>query len=315
MFDNMILGSDSLSDSTWQSHFKRTLIGCILFVTGSFHTLANEPIAPIAPNPYLNNQKFSLGRMLFNDTRLSEKLGNACHTCHDTKLGGDDGISKPAGLAFNTPTVLNASKNYYLGWLGKFNELTPHTTFILNNPKVMGTNWPVALAAFDIDPNYSRSFSALYQGVSKEAVIDALQYYVRNLIVPSPFDAYLLGDQDAISSDAKLGYKHFKDYGCISCHQGENVGGNSFQTLGVFHSYKGVNGNYQVKRLRVPSLRNVARTSPYLHDGSINSLTLAITTMAEFQLGQTLTSTEVNQIKAFLESLSSIDETIPHEKN
>jgi cytochrome c peroxidase len=174
---------------------------------------------------------------------------------------------------FNSPSILNVNKNYYIGWKGKYSQLKPQLEMIFENPKIMGTDWPFVISAFKNDTLYSTLFSYLYDdGVSKENIIDAVLYYESNLILPSKFDEFLLGDTDAISLSAKQGYNKFKDYGCASCHQGANVGGNLFQKLGVTLPYKGIKGNYKAEKLRVPSLRNVALTAPYLHNGSVPTM-------------------------------------------
>ena len=280
------------------------------------NSFASEPIPPLIPNVNLDQQKFELGELLFKETRLSVNKKVSCHTCHDLASGGDDGLKTPTGLGFNSPTIFNASKNFYIGWRGKFSRLKPHLDFIMSNPKVMGTDWPNAIQAIKRDSIYTQPFRASYQGnISQDNILDAILYYESNLIVPAKFDAYLQGQDDAISAAAKLGYKVFKNYGCISCHQGTNVGGNLFQQLGIIKPYQGQDGKYQTQKLRVPSLRNVALTAPYLHDGSIESLESIITIMAEYQLGQTLTHLEVRLIKAFLESLNSVTEQVANEKN
>ena len=254
--------------------------------------------------------------MLFDDERLSSTQKTSCKSCHDITTGGDDGLQTPANLSFNSPTILNVGKNYYVGWQGKFNQLKPHLEMILDNPKVMGTDWDDVLGAFNNDFVYLERFQSLYKnGISKENIIDAIVYYEENLIAPSKFDEFLLGNTDAINLSAKQGYIKFKDYGCVSCHQGANVGGNLFQKLGVALPFKGDNGQYKEKRLRVPSLRNVARTAPYLHNGSVDSLKDVIKIMAKYQLGQTLADTEVDQIHEFLKSLNSTTMHTNHETN
>lgn len=273
---------------------------------GILNSFASEPITPLIKPADLNKEKFALGELLFHDTRLSKDKVTSCHSCHNLTSGGDDGLIKPAKLGVNTPTVFNASKNYYIGWRGNFNNLKAHLEFILANPNVMGTHWNNTINAFNADTDYQKRFNQIYKApISKDTIIDAILYYEENLILPSDFDQYLLGDREAISPAAQIGYDAFKDYGCISCHQGVNIGGNLFQELGVFLPYKGVNGDYKTQKLRVPSLRNVAQTAPYLNDGSIASLNDTIHIMAEFQLGLTLTNIEVSQIIAFLESLNS----------
>lgn len=297
-------------------YFKRLILICALFTSITLHCIAADPISPIFKTDNLNIKKFELGQMLFDDKRLSGTQRTSCKSCHEIATGGDDGLQTPANLSLNTPTILNVGKNYYVGWLGKFNQLKPHLEMILDNPKVMGTDWNYVLSAFNNDFEYSEKFQSLYKnGISKENIIDAILYYEENLISPSKFDKFLLGNTDAISSSAKQGYNKFKDYGCVSCHQGANLGGNIFQKLGIALPFKGAEGKYKTKKLRVPSLRNVARTAPYLHNGSVDSLKETIKIMAKYQLGETLTNTEVDQIYAFLKSLNSITKYDGYEKN
>lgn len=288
---------------------KNIILTCILSIHFTSHCLANEPIYPLYQKDNINVKKFELGQLLFKEVKLSGNQQTSCHSCHNITKGGGDGLKKSKNLAFNSPSILNVSKNYYFGWEGKFTQLKSHLKMLFENPKVMGTNWSFTLMALKKDPLYSESFRLLYKnGISKENIIDAILYYESNLIIPSFFDEFLLGNPDAISVSAKQGYNKFKDYGCASCHQGANVGGNVFQILGVVLPYTGADGKYETKKLRVPSLRNVAKTSPYFHNGSISSLNDAIKIMAKHQLGKTLSSEDTSQIVAFLTSLNSISE-------
>jgi len=289
--------------------FKSIILPVILLTPITFYSFANEPITPIVKKYNIDNKKFELGQMLFKDTRLSGNQKTSCYSCHDIKSGGADGLKTPTNLTLNSTTILNINKNYYIGWRGKYTQLKPHLEMIFANPKVMATNWELTIHELKSDTSYPELFNYLYaDGISKESVIDSVLYYESNLVIPSKFDEFLLGNVDAISLSAKQGYNKFKDYGCASCHQGSNVGGNVFQKLGVIVPYKGIKGKYKAEKLRVPSLRNVAQTAPYLHNGSIDSLKDVIKIMAKHQLGQTLAEKEVDQIADFLTSLNSIPE-------
>ena len=291
------------------THIKYIVLAFFLLIQFNSHSFANEPIYPIHKQDNLNIKKFELGELLFKEVKLSGNQKISCQSCHDIAEGGGDGLPKSKNLSFNSPSILNVSKNYYFGWQGKFTQLKTHLKMLFENPKVMGTDWPLTLALLKKDKLYSKQFYLLYEnGISKENIIDAVLYYESNLIAPSPFDDFLLGDQNAISASAKKGYTKFKDYGCASCHQGANVGGNVFQVLGVVLPYTGSDGKYKAKKLRVPSLRNVAKTSPYFHNGSISSLKDVITIMAKHQLGKTLSDEDISQIVAFLTSLNSTSE-------
>lgn len=295
-------------------NLKRLILTSTIFISVIFTCIASEPISPIFKTDNLDIEKFELGQMLFEDKRLSGTQQTSCQSCHDIATGGDDGLKTSANLSSNSPTILNVGKNYYVGWQGKFNQLKPHLEMILDNPKVMGTDWDYVLRAFNDDFVYSEKFQSVYKNaISRDNIIDAIVYYEDNLIAPSKFDEFLLGNTDAISSSAKQGYKKFKDYGCVSCHQGANLGGNIFQKLGIALPFKGADGKYKTKKLRVPSLRNVERTAPYLHNGSVDSLRDVIKAMAKYQLGETLTDTEVEQIYAFLKSLNSISPYVSYE--
>ena len=286
----------------------------ILISFGVHNSWANEPISPIFPAKNLDQDKFDLGKALFKDTRLSLNNDTSCLTCHDLSMGGGDTLKIGSNVTTNSPTIFNTSKNFHVGWRGQFESLGHHLGGVLANPKVMGTNWPRTVTSLKADTSFTPQFRKVYQGeITQETIFDAILYFETNLIVPSKFDEYLLGNEQAISQNAKYGYEKFKDYGCISCHQGANVGGNLFQSLGVVAPYMGEDGKYRAKKLRVPSLRNVALTAPYLHDGSVDSLESMIRIMAQYQLGQTLTNTEIRQIKAFLESLNSQIEPAAYE--
>jgi cytochrome c peroxidase len=156
--------------------------------------------------------------------------------------------------------------------------------------------------------------------MTPDTVADALATYQMSLITPNArFDRYLRGDKSAINQLEKTGYQLFKSYGCVACHQGVNVGGNMIATLGVMGDYfkdRGDEtsadlGRFNVTqresdkhRFKVPSLRNVAQTAPYFHDGSIDSLEDAIKTMAKYQLGQTIPDPDIDAIAQFLRSLT-----------
>jgi cytochrome c peroxidase len=185
----------------------------------------------------------------------------------------------------------------------------------------MGGDWQTIEQALRADPALAQRFERLYEdGVTAVNAIDALAGYVRALVTwDSAFDRYLRGDVDAIAADAKDGFALFTRFGCISCHQGRNLGGNLYQRFGVMGDYfaaRGVvtrsdYGRYNVTgreedryRFKVPSLRNVAGTAPYFHDGSTATLEEAVRVMVEYQLGRLATNDQIAQLVAFLETLS-----------
>lgn len=221
----------------------------------------------------------------------------------------------------NAPSVFNAALNFRLTWRGEFRTLEEQAEADLRNPRHAATDWPELLPKLKLNLDYVTGFRQIYRDdIRREHVLDAIATFERSLITPnSPFDRYLRGDETAISTEQKEGYRLFKSYGCISCHQGINVGGNLFQKIGVFADYMDTRGNitkadlgrFNVTQVeadkhvfRVPSLRNVALTAPYFHDGRIATLPEAVKTMGRVQLGTQIPPSDVRQIVAFLESLT-----------
>ena len=242
------------------------------------------------------------------------------------EAGGTDGERYSKGIAnvpaqVNTPTIFNLAYNFRFNWDGQYDSLAAHTDGLVQNPVVIGDTWEaVAQRIRNID-GYQQTFKTIYaDGVSKENIIDAIVTYEAALITPNAtFDRYLRGDVSAISAPAKAGYDLFKAYGCASCHQGVNVGGNMFQQFGIIGDYFSDRGNITPADLgrfnvtgaeadryvfRVPSLRNVAVTSPYLHDGSAQTLKEAIEIMVKYQLGRPIPTADVELIAEFLETLT-----------
>jgi cytochrome c peroxidase len=286
---------------------------------------ADEPIAPIPLAVDLDPAKVQLGERLFRDARLSHDSRVACTSCHHLDEGGDDGQVKSIGadgrpLDFNAPTVFNVALNFRLNWRGNFRTLEEQAETVLLAPRLMATSWEELLSKLRADQTYEEAFGAAYGGPPERTrVLDALAAFQRSLITPrAPFDRYLRGESDAIGPEEKRGYELFKSLGCGACHQGVNVGGNLFQRFGVFANpfpYRPVTrfdlGRFTLTGdakdrfvFRVPSLRNVAATAPYLHDGSAATLEQAVETMARTQLGRVLAPQEIALIVRFLGTLT-----------
>ncbi|MBE9100263.1 cytochrome-c peroxidase [Vacuolonema iberomarrocanum] len=286
----------------------------------------NEPIQPLPEAIAVADDKFALGETLFNDVRLSKSRQVSCASCHNLQMGGVDRQPHSPGVdgamtAVNTPTVFNVAYNFRFNWNGKFSSLVEHTDALMQNPRVMGSEWPDVLSTLDTVSDYHQAFTAVYEdGITRTNVIDAIVAYETALITPnSRFDRYLQGDQTALSPTEQEGYGLFKAYGCVSCHQGVNVGGNMFQKFGVVGDYFADRGNvteadfgrFNVTQdeadryvFRVPSLRNVAVTPPYFHDGTADTLEQAIEIMVKYQLGRPIPSEHVQQIAQFLQTLT-----------
>lgn len=283
-----------------------------------------EPLAPIPSSVTEDPRHVRLGERLFHDPRLSHDNRQSCATCHPLDRGGMDGQPRPVSVygqsrLRNTPTIFNVGLNFWFNWDGATHTLAAHADKLLRNPAVMNTTWPELQEKLAREATYSAAFRAAYNdGLTWRNVIAALVSFERSLITPhARFDAYLNGDRQALSEDEQQGYGLFKSYGCVACHQGVNIGGNMFAKLGVFRSLDGTSkeavdkGRYNVTQrpqdtqvFRVPSLRNVAMTAPYFHDGQAPTLAIAVETMARVQLGKTLTSEEIDRIVQFLQTLT-----------
>ena len=290
----------------------------------------NEPIQPIpAAPPYADareRSKVQLGKVLFHDTRLSIDNSISCATCHNVNEGGDDARETAVGiygqaLDLNSATVFNSVYNFAHSWDGRTSSLAEQISSSIHHPKEMGSNWDEVVSRLQDDQRFAEYFRTLYpDGISVANIIDAMTRYEARLVTPdAPFDLYLLGDHEAITDDEKAGYRLFKELGCISCHHGRNVGGNSYQPMGVMADYFASRklvldsdaGRFNVTqraddkhRFKVPTLRNVSLTRPYFHDGSAKTLEDAVRLMGQYQLGIELAEDDVRQLVSFLKSLT-----------
>jgi cytochrome c peroxidase len=205
-------------------------------------------------------------------------------------------------LRMNTLTVFNAALNYRFNWRGRRETFERFTAQVLDDPALMGAANGVAVARLRRNPAMVARFRAVYgRPIDEAAVVDALAAYQRSLVTPGArFDRWLAGEDGALSAQERRGYARFKALGCVSCHQGVNIGGNMMQRHGVFHPI----GAPDPVLVRVPSLRNVAVTAPYFHDGSAATLPDAVRAMGRAQLDLTLSRQEVDDIVAFLGTLT-----------
>jgi cytochrome c peroxidase len=283
-----------------------------------------EPIVAIAAGPGLDPGRVALGERLFHDARLSRGGGRACATCHPLDRGGMDGqprarIADGSLHPRNTPTIFNVGLSAFLNWDGVARTLEEHAEIVLLSPSLMNTTWSELLAMLRGPDGYRAEFEHVYdEGPTRRTVLDALASFERSLQTPNArFDRFLRGETTALDPVEQRGYQRFKTYGCGSCHQGVNVGGNMFQKFGVFPAGPGPfrleadQGRYQVTSVprdrgvfRVPSLRNVAATGPYFHDGRSATLEDAVETMATVQLGRRLEPDDVESIVRFLRTLT-----------
>jgi cytochrome c peroxidase len=268
---------------------------------------AKEPITPIPEPAPADPRKIALGEHLFGDTRLSRDNSHSCATCHDLRANGASKSSHDVGLngavlSLNTLTVFNAALSFRFGWEGKFRTLETHTTASLESPRILGISASEAAEKLNADVSMRREFIAVFgHGPDAANLLDAIAGFERTLVTPgSRFDRWLAGDDAALSAEELEGYRLFKSLGCVSCHQGVNIGGNLYQRHGIFHPL----ASPLPEILRVPSLRNVATTAPYFHDGSAPTLDDAVRKMGLAQLNSTLTDQQVTAIVAYLQTLT-----------
>ena len=267
-----------------------------------------------------------LGRELFKDARLSRDNSVSCASCHDISMGGDDGLQSSIGIdrkrgLINTPTVLNSGHSLAQFWDGRSRTLEEQVSGPIHNPLEMDSNWEQVVSKLKKDRLLQKKFRAIYKdGVSEKNIAQAIAKYERQLTTyNAPFDRFLAGDENALNEIEKRGYALFSQLGCGSCHQGLNLGGNLFQYFGIMGNYFSDRGNITevdfgrfnvTKRekdrykFKVPSLRNIADTAPYFHDGSIDDLKEAVVIMAYYQLGRSLTEQQLEELVAFLKTLS-----------
>ena len=295
------------------------LVGATVASAGA---LAQEPIQPIAPVKEINLAQVELGKKLFFDPRLSKSGFISCNSCHNLSMGGTDNLKTSIGHNWqqgpiNSPTVLNSSMNLAQFWDGRAADLKEQAAGPIANPGEMAFTHTLAVDVLTSIPEYVTEFKQVF-GTDKidiDQVTVAIAEFEKTLVTPnSRFDQWLLGDKNALTADEMVGYKLFKDSGCVACHNGPAVGGNSFQKMGVVEPYKttnpaegmsGVTGKDEDRfKFKVPTLRNVEMTYPYFHDGEAETLTESVDVMGRLQLGKKFSDKENAQIVAFLKTLT-----------
>jgi len=282
----------------------------------------DEPIQPIKPATGINQAKAELGKKLYFEPRLSKSGFISCNSCHNLARGGTDNIPSSIGDRWQqgpikAPTVLNSSLNIAQFWDGRAADLKEQAGGPIANPMEMGFTHALAIDVLSSIPGYVSEFKKVFgkNKIDMDQVTEAIAEFEKTLVTPnSRFDKWLLGDEKAITAEEKAGYALFKSSGCVACHNGEAIGGNSFHKMGVFEPYKtknpaegrsAVTGNDAERfNFKVPTLRNVELTYPYFHDGAANTLTEAVDVMGRLQLGKKFTAKENAQIVAFLKTLT-----------
>lgn len=283
---------------------------------------AQEPIQPIAPVKNVNLALVELGLKLYFDPRLSKSGFISCNSCHNLSMGGTDNLKTSIGDHWqqgpiNAPTVLNSSMNVAQFWDGRAADLKAQAGGPIANPGEMGFTHQLAIEVLASIPEYVIEFQQAFgtEGIDIDKVTEAIAEFEKTLVTPnSRFDKWLLGDKDALTSTELSGYKLFKNSGCVACHNGPAVGGNSFQKMGLVEPYKAksaaeglsaVTGKDADRfKFKVPTLRNVELTYPYFHDGEAETLSEAVDVMGRLQLGKKFSADENAQIVAFLKTLT-----------
>jgi len=294
----------------------------LLCITAFSSIRADDLIRPIPLHTVVLSQKEVLGKELFMDPRLSKDNTVACVSCHNLSYGGADSEPVSTGVGgkkgqINSPTVFNAVNSLSQFWDGRAKDLKAQASGPMMNPIEMANTPENIVKTLSKIPRYQKLFKEVYpqQGISVDTIADAIAAYEKRLITPNArFDRYLRGDVRALNPQEKEGFNLFKNYGCISCHNGINIGGNMYQRFGVFLQYKdrydtmgrfNVTGKAEDKYyFKVPSLRNIEKTAPYFHDGSAKTMEEAVQKMGYYQLGRNLSREDIKKITAFLRTLT-----------
>ena len=296
---------------------------------------ANEPVRPIDYELTFDAAKAALGFELFHDVRLSVDNTVSCASCHELATAGVDnhqyshGVNEQLG-GVNAPTVFNAVYNFVQFWDGRAQTLAAQAAGPPLNPVEMASeSFDQIIAKLKADKKFTKAFTAVYpDGITEANLTDAIEQFERTLVTPnSAFDKWLLGDDSALTADQLEGYELFKKYDCATCHTGPNLGGLSYELMGLRRHYfaeRGLelthedNGRYKETqqerdrhRFKVPGLRNVEHTWPYYHDGTRHTLEEAVRDMGLYQSGVELSDAEVGKIVAFLESLTGEYKGVP----
>lgn len=288
--------------------------------------LSTDAVQPIPLSLNLDQAKVALGRTLFSDVRLSGDDTVSCASCHVVPAGGSNNQKHAIGIrgqegGINTPTILNSGFNFVQFWNGRAATLEEQAGGPVTNPGEMGATWPQVIKKLSADADYQKAFTQAYGGkITEENIRSALAIYERSLFTPnSRFDQYLRGNKAILTKNEAHGFELFNNLGCISCHQGINLGGNMYERMGMMADYFGDRGNiteadngrYAVTHnetdrhyFKVPSLRNIALTAPYFHDGSAENLQDAVRIMAKYQLGRVISEQELGDLVEFLNTLT-----------
>jgi len=280
------------------------------------------PIQPIPTIKSIDADWLKLGKALFNSPLLSKNNTIACASCHLIGQGGDDGFPVSVGINGsvgdrNAPTVLNSVFSFRQFWDGRSSDLAEQAVGPIHNPIEMGSNFEEVIGKLKQVPEFVKTFNALNPaGITEQAIVQAIVTFEESLITPNaPIDRFLLGDKNALTEQQKIGYQKFVSFGCVSCHQGRNIGGNLYQRIGRITEvpekllqdtgrFKLTQNEFDRFVFKVPSLRNINQTAPYFHNGSVATLAEAVTIMAKGQLGIDLKKEDIGDLLALFEAFN-----------
>ncbi|CAI9084887.1 cytochrome-c peroxidase [Candidatus Methylacidiphilum fumarolicum] len=286
-------------------------------IFGILPKVADNPANPVTP------EKVNLGRYLFFEPRLSKSAKISCNSCHSLANSGVDGLPTSIGHKWqigprNAPTVLNAALQFTQFWDGRAKDVEEQAMGPMLNPKEMASTKELVVQRLKSIPQYEEMFHKAFpedtDPITFENAAKAIAAFERTLLTLSRFDRYMDGDLSALSPEEKEGLKTFIQTGCITCHNGTDIGGGMFQKFGLVHKVEWLQdlGRFEVTKnpadkyvFKVPSLRNVTKTAPYFNNGRVWSLEEAVKTMGYVQLGKNLSDEEVKKIVSFLGSLAA----------
>ncbi|BCG63960.1 MAG: cytochrome c peroxidase [Methyloprofundus sp.] len=310
----------------------RSIVSAIILAGSASAVSALDALPTTAPAPANNPTtiaKVTLGRILFHDPRLSSTGTVSCASCHNTMLGGEDNRPNSMGVNGQTggrsaPTVWNAAFNEVQFWDGRAASLEEQAAGPVTNPIEMGMkSWDDVVVRLESIKGYQKLFTRAFgtNSISKDTATKAIAAYERTLITPnSPYDKYAKGRSNALTEQQQRGLKKAAEIGCVNCHSGP-----AFNGAGTFQKFPLIDNAYLEKQyslsddkglfevtgksgdenyFKVPTLRNVALTAPYFHNGSVPTLEKAVKVMATVQLGMDLPDEDVADIVAFLNSLT-----------
>ncbi len=281
------------------------------------------PAVMVSPDNPVTATKVQLGRMLYYDPRLSANQKISCNTCHPLDAYGAESTKVSTGFknqkgSRNAPTVYNAAGHFAQFWDGRAPTVEEQAKGPIMNPVEMAMpSHAVAVDVLKSMPEYVSLFTASFpndkEPVTYNNMALAIGAFERGLVTPSRWDSFLAGNQSALTDAEKAGFNTFAAVGCQWCHNGPYVGGAAYQKLGVVKPWpdQADAGLYQVTKddadkmvFKVPSLRNIEKTGPYFHNGSVATLDQAIRNMAVHQRGEQLTDAQVKSIESWMGSLT-----------